>query len=99
MCIYKEAYKTAGTRQKFWDYIKIVHEECDNVLNEECSKLGQRKVDIDWEKTQSCVENGFSDFHKENWVKKGVENHMIEKDIEYWKKYGTNLFPSIVINN
>jgi hypothetical protein len=24
---------------------------------------------------------------------------MIDRDIEYWAKYGTNLFPSIVINN
>jgi len=24
---------------------------------------------------------------------------MIDKDIEYWAKYGSNLFPSIVINN
>lgn len=100
MCIYKQAYKGAGKKQWFFDYIKEVHEECDSLINEDCSRFGHKKVkELDWEKTEQCVIDSFSTDKKGQWGNITTTNKMIEKDVEYWAKYGSNLFPSIVINN
>lgn len=32
------------------------------------------------------------------WGLKDVRNTYIEKEISYWKEYGTNIYPSVVIN-
>lgn len=44
MCIYKKAYSKDSTRQLYWDYIKTVHMECDNKLNEDCSKYAHKEI-------------------------------------------------------
>jgi|DEB0MinimDraft_12_1074336.scaffolds.fasta_scaffold17197_2 hypothetical protein len=99
MCIYKKAYSSEDTRQKFWDYIKTVHRECDNKLNEDCSIYAHKEIHFSWEETMTCVENSFSSQIKEDWTKETVTNSMIDKDLDYWAKYGSALFPSVVINN
>ena len=100
MCIYRQVYhKGANGRQKFWDYIKKVHDECEEGINEDCSKYGHKEVDVDWERTMECVQDSFSTPNKAEWVDKSTKNSFIDTDVEYWAKYGSNLFPSIVINN
>ena len=84
----------------FWDYIKEVHSRCDNVINEQCSKLGHKEVEgLSWTKTTDCVKSSFSTPDESKWHEPTTTNHLIESDIEYWADYGTSLFPSIVINN
>ena len=43
--------------------------------------------------------DSFSNSDQNTWPSANVTNTMIDKDIEYWDKYGSSLFPSIVINN
>jgi len=51
MCVYKKAYESVSTRKKFWDYIKTVHSECDNELNEDCSINAHKINRLNWEET------------------------------------------------
>jgi hypothetical protein len=84
----------------FWDYIYEVHSRCDNVLNMQCSKMGHKEVEgLDWETTIKCVKSSFSTPDESKWHEITTSNTFIDQDIEYWADYGTNLFPSIVINN
>ena len=84
----------------FWDYIKTMHEECDQTLNEECSKFAHKEVkQLEWGATEQCVRDSFSTPDQSKWTDPGVVNSLIDTDIEYWGKYGSALFPSIVINN
>jgi len=100
MCIYKKAYSQVNTRKIFWDYIHAVHMSCNSKINEECSKNeGFRVVnDLDWDDIQKCVEDSFS-APKHDWYKTSTTNKLIDQDIAYWKKFGSSLVPSIVINN
>ena len=100
MCIYKKAYERPETRKLFWDYIKTVHSRCDSVINEQCSMNAHKEVKpLNWMETMQCVTDSFSTPDKSKWHDPTTTNSVIDRDIEYWGKYGTNLFPSIVINN
>ena len=63
--------------------------------------VGHKKVQgLDWKKTQKCVEDSFLEKDQTKRIlDAGTNNTLIDKDIAYWAKYGSNLFPSIVINN
>jgi hypothetical protein len=50
-CIYNEAYLYTSDRYKWWAYIKYVHMNCYNVINEECSKAAHKALSISWDKT------------------------------------------------
>jgi len=53
MCIYEKYYwEVASKRHVFWDYIKAVHSECDNKLNEDCSQFAHKAIkELDWQET------------------------------------------------
>lgn len=99
MCVYEKAYANERTRQMFWDYIKNIHEECNNNLNEDCSRFAHKEIQLEWDSTQKCVKDSFSTSDSSKWGDEGVVNTRIDDDINYWSKYGTSLFPSIIINN
>ena len=42
------------------------------------------------------MEESFSD---DDLMSKDLTNTFIDQDVEYWAKYGSSLFPSVVINN
>jgi len=97
MCIYKQSYQSSRyARAIFWEYIKNIHSECGSRLNEDCSKFAHKETRIDWEKTEKCVSESFS---SNNWQEFDTTNKMIDENIEYWKEFGSGLFPSVVINN
>jgi len=54
---------------------------------------------LDWSETLNCVHDSFGSANREDWVKVGNKNSIIEKEISYWNQYGGNIVPSIVINN
>lgn len=55
---------------------------------------------LNWVETEACVANSFSvPDNKEAWGRATTTNSLIDKDIAYWDMFGSNLFPSIVINN
>jgi len=100
MCIYKWSYFIVNDRSIFWDYVKTIHQECNGYVNEDCSEVAHDRVPgLDWEATEKCVIESFTNPDKSTWKNHDVNNTLIDKDFKYWAKYGTSLFPSIVINN
>lgn len=55
-------------------------------------------MNIDWEETQKCVAESFSSASPAEWGSADTFNIKIDEEIKYWKNYGTNIYPSIVIN-
>jgi hypothetical protein len=43
------------------------------------------------------VEDSFS-APQASWEKATTQNKIIDAEISYWKEFGTNIYPSIVIN-
>ena len=95
-CLYNKFYSDEKTRYLWWAYMKFVHQNCYNVINEDCSISAHKKLSLNFEETKQCVENSFS---SSDWDKNGTTNSMIDTEIEYWKKFGSGIYPSIVINN
>jgi len=96
MCLYKQAYAKESTRYQWWGYMKYVHTNCYNYINEDCSKEAHKKMGLNWDKTIQCVNESFSNA---NWGDEKTKNDMIDNEIKYWKKYGSGIYPSIVVNN
>lgn len=76
-----------------------VHSECPEGINEDCSRDGHKFIGMNWQRTDECVTDSWSVPDRRTWVNETVSNTMIDNDVEYWAKYGSNLFPAIVINN
>lgn len=70
---------------------------CYATINEDCSFNAHKHLKLDWELTQKCVEDSFSQ-PKGKWSEESCTNSIIDKEIAYWKEFGTNIYPSIVIN-
>ena len=68
------------------------------MVNEDCSKNAMSKIEKDWDEIQECVNNSF-DAPWDEWKLHTTNNSLIDKDIKYWSKFGSSIFPSIVINN
>jgi len=56
------------------------------------------RIDRDWDENYECVKKSF-DAPEKDWKLHTTNNTFIDKDIKYWSKFGSSLFPSIVINN
>ena len=79
----------------WWEYIHEVHRTCNSVINEGCSKLAHRKLDLSFSTTRECVEKSFTN---KDWKESTAHNDKIDQQIEYWRQFGTNIYPSVVIN-
>ena len=44
---------------RWWDYIKEVHSECFGFISEQCSENAHKKLKLNWNRTQKCVEESF----------------------------------------
>lgn len=73
-----------------------VHQNCYNVINQECSRRAHERLGLNFEETQSCVRNSFS---SKDWGSNTTYNRIIDSEIDYWKTYGAGIYPSLVINN
>jgi hypothetical protein len=51
---------------------------------------------LDFQETSRCVKSSFSG---NDWGSKQTSNYIIDEEIEYWKTYGSGIYPSLVINN
>lgn len=81
----------------WFDYITQVHSTCYSTINEDCSFNAHKHLDLDWDATQKCVTDSFSQ-PKDQWAASTCTNKIIDSEISYWKEFGTNIYPSIVIN-
>lgn len=61
---------------RWFDYVERVHQECRNLINEDCSKRAHTKLKLDWEKTYQCVKDSFS--QSTGWQKSTVTNTLID---------------------
>jgi hypothetical protein len=87
----------AGTQLAWFKYIVRVHETCHNSIYEECSHRAHSYLKLDWKRTQECVNESFS-CKEDSWDKATCHNSIIDAEIAYWKEFGTNQYPSVVIN-
>lgn len=87
----------SGQEDKWWKYITKVHQTCYSVIGEDCSKRAHSKLGLNWDTTMQCVADSFT-CAKKDWSKKSCYNNIIDEEISYWKEFGTNIYPSIVIN-
>jgi len=97
LCLWEEL-STKNDTIKWWKYMKRIHSTCYSVINEQCSERAHEFVDLDWDTTQQCVKDSFGGKEKEQWKDAETKNKLIDNEISYWKDYGTNIYPSIVIN-
>ena len=72
-----------------------MHSTCYNVINDECSENAFEHLGLDWEANDVCVRNSFNDT---DWTSKYTVNKLIDDEIHYWREFGTNIYPSVVIN-
>lgn len=91
--------------------MKSVHQQCYGSVNEDCSKLAHRDTGLDYEETKKCVDDGFrfgqgnvkyadkdtADYSFDDLVDQ--KNALLDKEVEYYNKYGPATFPGLVINN
>ena len=97
LCIWENLSSTNQT-QDWWSYMSHVHKTCYNVISDECSQRAHEEVGIDWEVTQQCINDSFGSSDRSKWGLATAKNSFIDEEIAYWKEYGTNIYPSIVIN-
>ena len=95
-CLYKKIYGDESTRNLWWSYMSFVHQNCYNVINEDCSRRAHERLGLDFQDTQRCVKSSFSG---SDWGSNKTSNYIIDDEIEYWKTYGSGIYPSLVINN
>lgn len=72
-----------------------VHRTCYNVINQECSKNAFEHLSLDWSDNEACVD---SSFDSDDWTVSTTTNKLIDEEIGYWREFGTNIYPSVVIN-
>lgn len=65
-------------------------------MTEECSEKAHKKLGLDFDKTKRCVSDSFTG---SDWSSISVNNTIIDQEIKYWQKYGSGIYPAIVINN
>lgn len=92
-CLWK-SLKAEGQVSKWWEYMQYVHRMCYEEITEDCSKMGHKHINKDYQETQSCVKGTFlgSNFEMD-------DNRVLSEEANVWKQYGTGYWPSIVIND
>lgn len=66
------------------------------MINEDCSRRAHDRLGLDFAETTRCVQRSFSG---SDWASNKTSNSIIDEEIEYWKTYGSGIYPAIVINN
>lgn len=72
-----------------------VHSQCFNVINEQCSQNAFEHLELDWSSNEACVK---ASFDAEDRTAASTNNKLIDEEIKYWREFGTNIYPSVVIN-
>lgn len=93
-CVYNNTIKIEGGKA-YWDYIQITHSKCKGYINEDCSKEAHEEIKLDWEATMKCVKDSFVG----GQITYDAKNTALYWEGVYWKKYGPQFFPAVVINN
>ena len=92
-CLYK-TLKAKNTPLVWWEYMGYVHKMCYGEVNEECSKLGHKYINLNYQDTMNCVRETFEGPNYEK-----DDNKVMREETKLWKKYGSGYFPAVVIND
>ena len=95
-CLYERTYQKESTRHLWWAYMSFVHQNCYNVINEDCSRRAHERLGLNFQDTNQCVRDSFSGG---DWASNRTTNRIIDQEIDYWKTYGAGIYPALVINN
>lgn len=77
--------------------MKYVHRMCYEEINDNCSKLGHKAINRNFDETMKCVSDSFiSTSGTPNYQKD--DNRILKEEAEKWKALGSAYWPSIVIN-
>jgi hypothetical protein len=79
--------------------MKYVHRMCYEEINDNCSKLGHKAINRNFDETMKCVSDSFistgtgiqPNFQKD-------DNKILKEEAEKWKALGSAYWPSIVVN-
>jgi hypothetical protein len=94
LCLWEDQL-AKNTTEKWWEYIHEVHRTCNSVINLDCSRNAHERLSLDWSTTDDCVQRSFTG---SDWQSLSSYNERIDNEIAYWREYGTNIYPSVVIN-
>ena len=73
--------------------MKKAHSLCYEEINEECSRKIHKKIGLEFDDTQKCVNNTFSRSGDYNSA-----NEKLKAEKARWKQYGAAYWPMISIN-
>lgn len=96
ICIYDKYYSESKTRHLWWAYMQYVHQNCYDIINEDCSKRAHERLSLNFQETDQCVKDSFNG---RNWTSPNTTNSKIDSEIGYWKTFGAGMYPAVVINN
>ena len=74
--------------------MQYVHKMCYEEINEECSKLGHKHINREYQKTMDCVSKSFDGGNMQT-----DDNKILKAEADGWRSYGSAYWPSIVIND
>jgi len=78
----------------WWDYMIKAHSVCYNDFTEDCSKMIHSRLGLDFNKTQKCVDDSFTNKNTED-----EDNSVLGGDFEFWETTGYAMVPSVLIND
>lgn len=98
-CLYRKLQQKAKA-DKFFDYIYHIHELCENRIDQKCYERGLQSIDFPKDWVDKCVEASFERNNDEPEADYDKHDNMYLRDMaDDWKKYGSHIQPSLVIND
>lgn len=92
----KCVYNSTDGKNMWWKYVKTVHQQCSDYINEDCSKNAHNSIGLDYAETEACMKKSFASGDLNDHLN---ENYALGAEVTYKRKYGAHFFPAIVINN
>jgi hypothetical protein len=79
--------------------MQYVHRMCYEEITEDCSQMGHKSINRDYEKTMTCVNQTFESSYTLGPLYQKDDNLLLKEEASKWKAYGSAYWPSIVIND
>lgn len=93
-CIYLNSRKNSQNDDQWWSYVTKAHSRCYDDFSEDCSKAIHKELGIDYDKTEECVNNSFSDEDHSTG-----DNTILADEQVAWNNHGAHFIPSVIINS
>ena len=87
-----------GKPDEWWQYMKYVHRMCYEEITDNCSKLGHKSINRNFDETMKCVKDSFTTINGVEPNMQKDDNSILKEEAEKWKALGSAYWPAIVIN-